>query len=32
MGGLIEFVKRIVANVIGRIVYDWLKHLFKDGN
>lgn len=32
MGGLIEFVKKIVATVIGRLVYDWLKQFFKDGN
>ena len=32
MGGLIKFVKKIVASVIGRFVYDWLKHLFKDGD
>ena len=32
MGILIECVKRIVASVIGRLVYDWLKDLFKDGD
>lgn len=32
MGELISFVKRIVATVIGRFVYDWLKDIFKSGD
>ena len=32
MGILIELVKRIVASVLGRLVYDWLKNFFKDGD
>ncbi len=32
MGIIVQFFKRIVTNVIGRFVYDWLKHLFKDGD
>ncbi len=32
MGILAELVKRIVASVVGRFVYDWLKSLFKGGD
>lgn len=32
MGELISFVKKIIATVIGRFVYDWLKHFFKGGD
>ena len=32
MGILVQLVKRIVANVFGRLVYDWLKDLFKSGD
>ena len=32
MGILVQLVKRIVANVLGRFVYDWLKDLFKSGD
>ena len=32
MGVLVQIVKRIVTNVIGRYVYDWLKELFKSGD
>ena len=29
---LLEFIKRIVANVIARSIYDWLKNYFKGGD
>ena len=32
MEKLREFVKRIVASVLGRLIYDWLKSLFKDND
>ena len=32
MGVLLEIVKRIVAGVIGRFVYDWLKNYLKGGD
>ena len=32
VGILIELVKRIVASVLGRFVYDWLKSIFKGGD
>jgi len=27
-----KFVKRIVAGVLGRLIYDWLKSFFKDND
>ena len=29
MDGLIEILKMVVANVLGRYTYDWLKKIFK---
>ena len=32
MGILVQLIKRIVANVLGRLVYDWLKNYLKGGD
>ena len=32
MGELISFVKKIVASVIGRFIYDWPKNYLKGGD
>ena len=32
MGVIVRLFKRIVTNVIGRFVYDWLKNHFQSGN
>ena len=29
---LIVLIKMIVADVVGRFIYDWLKHLFEGGD